>query len=205
MDANENTSLHVGSGHGWVLSREADLVLYFQRLNFAHSSNFPGHNHSSNTPRQNFPGEHSSIHLEQRSYSSDKDEGCHVTSLLSSTHCQSSPTKTTDYRRDGIDVRSVSQDFKSKFKSRGWSRVSAPSESFARPVKLLHDFSSSAEKSKSRSKIFMPTLLDHSNLVLQDTGVVASARHSSTGKQAEFEALTLGPGCPWADSVESFL
>ncbi len=199
----DSRSIHVESSHGCILSREADLVPCFQRLNVANPATAE-QNHSLLNPEQNILPGHSPIRPEQSSYSSDRGVGCHVTRHLLPAQFPSSPTKATDYRRDGIDVRSVTKDFKSKIKSRGWSRASVSTESSAKHLRL-HNFNTSTEKAKTRSKILTLSLLDCSNSPQQDSGFLSFARHPSAGKQAEFEALTLGPGCPWADSVDSFL
>ena len=73
VEAHDNRSLHIGSGHGWMLSREADLVPYFQRLSISHSSSHPGQIHLTFSPQQDLLSGHPNLQ-DQGSFSSDKGE-----------------------------------------------------------------------------------------------------------------------------------
>ncbi len=194
VEANDNRSFHIGSGHGWILSREADLVPYFQQLNVSHSSSHPRQIHP---PRQDLLSGHPNLQEQRSSFSSDKGEVFLVTRHLSSAKHPSSPTKMTDYRRDCIDVRSVTKDFKPKIKNRVWSRGTMQNESSARLSRIPHDFNTSTENPKASRNTVTPPLFAHVQRIPQDSSIF--------GKQAEFEALSLDPGCPWTDTVDSFL
>ncbi len=171
----DELSLHVGCGKGWIDSREAEIVPQFQRLNVTHSSSLMG----------------------QSATFSNTGEG--TKGRQASPRSPTSPSRLTDYRRDGIDVRSVAKEFKYKTKTRGWSRSSVSPDRSSRPARVLQNVEPSAEKSTSEDN---SQLLHSLNVhTQQDSGYFSFVRQTSKGDQSEFEALTLGPGCPWADSI----